>query len=107
MSEKEKILQDYNRLVATFDKVELLGIYLQKIIEGVDSENEVDLMELEFDLQKIITLYAYNNEKIARFEKELDQMLSKFNLTDLSLSSEDLVEVSTRIFKLLEQNHED
>ena len=105
MDDKHKILNYYHELVSTYDRAELLALYLKKIIQQIDPENEMDMMELEFDLQKITTLYHLDNEKIHRLEKELDRMMDKYNVQDLELSSDDFVAVSTRIFNYLQ--HED
>ena len=59
---KEKILEHFNYLIGSYDKAELLGIYLKKIIDEVDIDNDVDLIELEFDVQKIVT---YGEEKFS------------------------------------------
>ena len=100
---KKTIIENYNKLENSIDRIELLLIYLKKIIDKV--EDESDLMELDLELQNLMINFSYPIEKDLKFVKILNSLLNNLTIKDLdNIDYKDINNIIERIQILVEKN---
>ena len=76
--EKKIILEEYNKMIKTFDKMQYISTYLKKIIDEVETDK--DLLELQLDIPIISNQFSINGDIIFRYEKAVNDLYNKLEL---------------------------
>jgi hypothetical protein len=100
---KQTIIENYKKLENSIDKIELLLIYLKKIIDTVKDES--DLMELDLELQNLMINFSYPIEKELRFVKILNNLLTNLTIKNIdNIEYNDVSNIIERIQILAKKN---
>jgi hypothetical protein len=96
IDDKKQIIQQLNQMIETFDDLQIITLYLKKIVEESDSDK--DILEIELDLPIICNKYSINGDTIFRFKKEINNLYSKMeSVKYLKITKEDLINTINRI----------
>lgn len=102
--EKKLILEQYQQIINSFDKMQIIAIYLKYIIDNVESDK--DIFELDLDIPLITNQFTVDGDKIFRFQHEIDKLFNKLNINHDDLSDERFIEVSKRLLKYAKPTNE-
>lgn len=90
----KEINELYQRLLQSYTQGEFFILLIKSLIDKIEKDStKEDKDELIFDLQEINILCSVDREKILRLEKLLLNLVSKYQITDLSLQEDDLNDI--------------
>ena len=101
--EKKNILGHYKQMIDSFDKLQIISIYLKYIIDNVDSDK--DLLELELDIPILNNLFSIDGDKIYRFQLEIDKLFNKLEINKKTkIDDARFIEISKRLLEYAKSN---